>query len=71
MDNFAQALYALKRQRIAVERTLGAGTTEECVVASRWVTAWQKLVQARLDQDLASPVQNRRFVDRKTGQYLH
>lgn len=54
MDNYSQALYALKRQKLAVERTLGARSNEECVVASRWVSAWQKLVQAKLDRTAAA-----------------
>lgn len=70
MDNFAQALYALKRQKMAVERTLGARSTEECMVASRWVSAWQKLVQARLDRS-ASPWSGSRYVHPRTGQLLH
>ena len=74
MDNYSQALYALKRQKLAVERTLGARSTEECVVASRWVSAWQKLVQARLDRTAAAssapiPAASR-YVDR-AGRLLH
>jgi len=74
MDNFAQALYALKRQKLAVERTLGARSNEECVVASRWVSAWQKLVQARLDRTAAASTAQipaaSRYVDR-AGRLLH
>lgn len=74
MDNFAQALYALKRQKLAVERTLGARSNEECVVASRWVSAWQKLVQARLDRTAAASTTQipaaSRYVDR-AGRLLH
>lgn len=71
MDNYSQALYALKRQKLAVERTLGARSNEECVVASRWVSAWQKLVQARLDRTPAAPAAvPSRYVDR-AGRLLH
>ena len=70
MDNFAQALYALKRQKMAVERTLGARSTEECMVASRWVSAWQKLVQARLDR-APGVAGASRYVHPRTGQLLH
>ena len=73
MDNYAQALYALKRQKLAVERTLGARSNEECVVASRWVSAWQKLVQARLDRTAAAAatqIAASRYVDR-AGRLLH
>jgi hypothetical protein len=71
MDNFAQALYALKRQKRAVERTLGANSTEECVVASRWVRAWQKLVQARLDKSAGAPLASSRYVAPRSGRLLH
>lgn len=71
MDNFTQALYALKRQKMAVERTLGASSTEECMVASRWVGAWQKLVQARLEQSPARFGYGSRFVHLRTGKLLH
>jgi hypothetical protein len=71
MDNFAQALYALQRQKRAVERTLGANSTEECVVASRWVSAWQKLVQARLDQSPGAPLTGSRYIDPRSGRLLH
>jgi hypothetical protein len=70
MDNFAQALYALKRQKMAVERTLGARSTEECMVASRWVSAWQKLVQARLERTPGA-WGGSRYVHPRTGQLLH
>jgi hypothetical protein len=73
MDNFAQALYALKRQKMAVERTLGARSTEECMVASRWVSAWQKLVQARLEKQALTPAAyaGSRYVNPRTGKLLH
>lgn len=73
MDNFAQALYALKRQKMAVERTLGARSTEECMVASRWVSAWQKLVQARLDRQapVSGAYAGSRYVHPRTGRLLH
>lgn len=73
MDNFAQALYALKRQKMAVERTLGARSSEECMVASRWVSAWQKLVQARLDRQahVSGPYAGSRYVHPRTGKLLH
>jgi hypothetical protein len=70
VDNYSQALRALKRQKLAVERTLGARSNEECMVASRWVSAWQKLVQARLDRNLAAPAAPSRYVDR-AGRLLH
>lgn len=73
MDNFAQALYALKRQKMAVERTLGARSTEECLVASRWVGAWQKLVQARLDGQapVAGAHPGSRYRHPRSGKLLH
>jgi hypothetical protein len=71
MDNFAQALYALQRQKRAVERTLGANSTEECVVASRWVSAWQKLVQARLDKSPGALLTASRYIDPRSGRLLH
>jgi hypothetical protein len=71
MDNYTQALYALKRQKLAVERTLGARSNEECVVASRWVSAWQKLVQAKLDRSASAPLTQSRYVDHRTGRLLH
>jgi hypothetical protein len=70
VDNYSQALRALKRQKLAVERTLGARSNEECMVASRWVSAWQKLVQARLDRNLAAQSAPSRYVDR-AGRLLH
>lgn len=70
MDNYSQALRALKRQKLAVERTLGARSSDECMVASRWVSAWQKLVQARLDRNLAAQAAPSRYVDR-AGRLLH
>ena len=75
MDNYSQALYALKRQKLAVERTLGASSNEECVVASRWVSAWQRVVQARLDRNAAAAAASAstpsRYVDQRSGRLLH
>lgn len=70
MDNFGQISYALQRQKKAVERTLSARSTEECVVASRWVDAWHRLIQAMLDQ---APVAggHSRYIDVRRGRLLH
>ncbi|MES2257149.1 MAG: hypothetical protein V4724_01455 [Pseudomonadota bacterium] len=50
MNNFIQISYALQRQKMAVERTLTAKSMDECVAASRWVDAWHRLIQSKLDQ---------------------
>ncbi|NRR30700.1 hypothetical protein HSX11_10935 [Oxalobacteraceae bacterium] len=50
MNQFLTVSYALQRQQIAVERTLGARTEEQCRRAARWAEAWHKLVQRKLDQ---------------------
>lgn len=73
MDNYSQALYALKRQKLAVERTLGASSNEECVVASRWVSAWQRVVQARLERNAAAAAASApsRYIDHRSGRLLH
>jgi len=75
MNNFVQISYALQRQKRAVERTLSARSTEECVVASRWVDAWHRLVQAKLDQVPPAPSQRTSqlssYVDLRRGQFLH
>ena len=54
MTTLISATYALQRQKIAVERTLYARSAEESQLAARWASAWHKLVQRKLDQDLAS-----------------
>jgi len=54
MTTLISASYALQRQKIAVERTLYARSTEESELAARWASAWHKLVQRKLDQDLAA-----------------
>ncbi|RZT10617.1 hypothetical protein SAMN05216319_0921 [Duganella sp. CF402] len=54
MTTLHSASYALQRQKLAVERTLYARSAEESLLAARWASAWHKLVQRKLDQDLAS-----------------
>jgi hypothetical protein len=54
MTTLISATYALHRQKIAVERTLYARSAEESQLAARWASAWHKLVQRKLDQDLAA-----------------
>jgi len=54
MTTLHSASYALQRQKLAVERTLYARSAEESLLAARWASAWHKLVQRRLDQDLAA-----------------
>jgi hypothetical protein len=54
MTTLISASYALQRQKLAVERTLYARSAEESQLAARWASAWHKLVQRKLDQDLAS-----------------
>lgn len=44
------AAYALHRQMRAVQRCIAASTVEESERATRWATAWYKLVQRKLDQ---------------------
>jgi hypothetical protein len=60
MTTLISATYALQRQKIAVERTLYARSAEESQLAARWASAWHKLVQRKLDQNLAArPVEVR------------
>jgi hypothetical protein len=54
MTTLISASYALQRQKIAVERTLYARSAEESQLAARWASAWHKLVQRKLDQDLVA-----------------
>lgn len=54
MTTLLSASRALHRQKIAVERTLYARSAEESQLAARWASAWHKLVQRKLDQDLAA-----------------
>jgi len=60
MTTLISASYALHRQKIAVERTLYARSAEESLLAARWAGAWHKLVQRKLDQDLAARLPARR-----------
>ncbi|QGZ37968.1 hypothetical protein [Pseudoduganella flava] len=50
MNSLFKVSYALQRQQRAVERTLYASSAEESALASKWVGAWHRLVQARLDR---------------------
>jgi hypothetical protein len=59
MTTLISASYALQRQKLAVERTLYARSAEESQLAARWASAWHKLVQRKLDQDLASRLPTR------------
>ncbi|MYM22339.1 hypothetical protein GTP46_06760 [Duganella sp. FT135W] len=63
MTTLHTASYALQRQKIAVERTLYARSAEESLLAARWASAWHKLVQRKLDQDLAARLPARRGFD--------
>jgi hypothetical protein len=54
MTTLHSASYALQRQKLAVERTMYARSVEESLLAARWASAWHKLVQRKLDQDMAS-----------------
>jgi len=54
MTTLISASYALQRQKIAVERTLYARSAEESQLAARWANAWHRLVQRKLDQNLAA-----------------
>lgn len=44
------AAYALHRQMKAVQRCMSAATVEESVRATRWASAWHRLVQRKLEQ---------------------
>ncbi|WP_043481052.1 hypothetical protein [Janthinobacterium sp. HH01] len=44
------AAYALYRQMRAVQRCMSAETVEESVRATRWASAWYRLVQRKLEQ---------------------
>ncbi|MQA19726.1 hypothetical protein [Rugamonas rivuli] len=44
------AAYALHRQMMAVQRCMSAETVEESVRATRWASAWYRLVQRKLEQ---------------------
>jgi len=44
------AAYALHRQMRAVQRCMAAATVEESIRATRWASAWYRLVQRKLDQ---------------------
>ena len=49
MSQLTLANYALHRQKLAVERVIGARTLEESALAARWAEAWHRLVQTHLD----------------------
>ncbi|TWI67307.1 hypothetical protein IP91_01420 [Pseudoduganella lurida] len=66
MNSIFKVSYALQRQQRAVERTLYARSAEESEAASKWVDAWHRLVQARLDRMAEAP----RYVDSR-GRLLH
>lgn len=55
MTTLLSASRALQRQKIAVERTLYARSAEESQLAARWASAWHKLVQRKLDQNMGIP----------------
>ncbi|WP_070271373.1 MULTISPECIES: hypothetical protein [unclassified Duganella] len=44
------AAYALHRQMRAVQRCMAAETVEESLRATRWASAWYRLVQRKLEQ---------------------
>ncbi|GGY35202.1 hypothetical protein OU994_18840 [Pseudoduganella sp. SL102] len=66
MNSIFKVSYALQRQQRAVERTLYARSAEESMLASKWVDAWHRLVQARLDKMAESS----RYIDSR-GRFLH
>jgi hypothetical protein len=66
MNSIFKVSYALQRQQRAVERTLYASSAEESMLASKWVDAWHRLVQARLDK----MAETSRYVDSR-GRLLH
>lgn len=49
MSQLTLATYALRRQKLAVERVLFARSAEESLLAARWAEAWHRLVQVQLD----------------------
>jgi hypothetical protein len=53
-DYLALRQLRLAKAKLAVERTLYARSAEESLLAARWASAWHKLVQRKLDQDLAA-----------------
>jgi hypothetical protein len=75
MSHLTLATYALRRQKLAVERVIGASTEQESELAARWAEAWHKLVQAQLDladslAGHASHPQRRRY-PRPANRVLH
>jgi hypothetical protein len=70
MTTLLTATYALQRQKLAVERTLYARSPEESLLAARWASAWHKLVQRKLDQDLAARMPQG-FLLRPPSRVLH
>ncbi|MBB3220193.1 hypothetical protein [Pseudoduganella umbonata] len=66
MNSIFKVSYALQRQQRAVERTLYASSAEESMLASKWVDAWHRLVQARLDK----MAETSRYIDSR-GRFLH
>jgi hypothetical protein len=74
MNQLTLATYALRRQKLAVERVICASTVEESELAARWAEAWHKLVQAQLDlaDSLAGPTHpHRRRYPRPANRVLH
>ncbi|MFA9215473.1 MAG: hypothetical protein ACEQSK_00060 [Sphingomonadaceae bacterium] len=49
MSQLTLATYALRRQKLAVQRAIRARTVEESVAAARWAEAWHRLVESQLD----------------------
>jgi hypothetical protein len=74
MNSLFKVSYALQRQQRAVERTLYASSAEESALASKWVGAWHRLVQARLDRmaEMGDGVRAPRLHDsrREVGKYV-
>jgi hypothetical protein len=62
MNSLFKVSYALQRQQRAVERTLYASSAEESALASKWVGAWHRLVQARLDRMAEAGGENTRVL---------
>ena len=71
MTTLRSATYALHRQKIAVERTLYARSEEESLLASRWASAWHKLVQRKLDQNFPIRTEFSGFLVNPPSRTLH
>lgn len=71
MNQLTLAAYALRRQRLAVERTLGASSMEESLSAAQWAEAWHRLVQRMLDREEMRALRPIRIVSQPASPTLH